>query len=745
MPVKHYLAIIILIVFVMKATAQQNVSLIPLPEKLVVSEGEFFFTQNTKILAEPELSHLSVYLNQQITALVKEPNTSNNTSFFGKVELRLNKTAAKDLTESYILLVDNNEIVIEAPEEVGLFRGVQTLLQLISNSLADNPHELPIFPCLEIKDAARFSWRGLNLDCGRHFMTKDFIKRYIDILARYKFNILHWHLTEDQGWRIEIKKYPKLTSIGAWRKEADGKIYGGYYTQEEIREIVEYAQSRYITIVPEIEMPGHSLASLASYPENSCTGGPFEVGTVWGVMKDVYCAGNDSTFSFLQNILDEVTSLFPGEYIHIGGDEVPKDRWKVCEKCQARIKSEGLKDERELQTYFIKRISEYLALKGKKIIGWDEILEGGLAPGATVQSWQSFQGAVEAAKQNHFAVSSPAQFTYLNRDADDLDIKACYSFEPIPDNITEAESKYILGSEANLWTENAPQETVDGKLFPRILALAEVFWTKKEKKNYEDFYSRLQKHYKVLSLSNIDYGRESKAILYSTKFDNEKKEFSITLKPGQNDLKIFYTIDGSYPDNNSQQYSAPISINSSSTLKAVASKFDHLIGNPIELSFSLHKALNKSVSISNKFSNQYSAKGIETILDGVRGTKNFRDGNWQGYEAVDFDAVVDLGEMKNISKVSLGCLQESNSWIFMPTQLEFSVSKDGNSFSKVATVINEVPQKTPELIVKDFTASFEEQSVRYVRVVAKNVGRCPAWHSGAGGKCWLFVDELIVE
>ncbi len=745
MRIKHYLAIVTLIVFVMKTTAQQSVSLIPFPEKVVVSEGEFVFAPNTKIIAEPKLSHLIVYFNQQITSLVKASYNSSNTNPLGKVELRLKKNAAKDLPESYNLLVDKNKIVIEATEEVGLFRGVQTLLQLISNSLADNSDEPPAIPCLEIHDAARFSWRGLNLDCGRHFMTKDFIKRYIDILARYKFNILHWHLTEDQGWRIEIKKYPKLTSVGAWRKEADGTIYGGYYTQEDIREIVEYAQSRYITIVPEIEMPGHSLASLASYPENSCTGGPFEVGTVWGVMKDVYCAGNDSTFTFLQNILDEVTSLFPGEYIHIGGDEVPKDRWKVCEKCQTRIKIEGLKDEKELQTYFIKRISAYLALKGKKIIGWDEILEGGLAAGATVQSWQSFQGAVEAAKQNHFAVSSPAQFTYLNRDADDLDIKACYSFDPIPENITEAESKYILGSEANLWTENAPQETVDSKLFPRILALAEVFWTKKERKNYEDFYSRLQKHYKVLSLSNIDYGRESKAILYSTKFDNEKKEFSISLKPGQNDLKIFYTTDGSNPDKNSQQYSTPISIKASSTLKAVASKYDHLIGNPIELSFSLHKALNKSISIANKFSEQYPEKGNETILDGVRGTKNFRDGNWQGYEAVDFDAVVDLGEMKNISKVSLGCLQESNSWIFMPTQLEHFISKDGKSFLKVATVINDVPQKTPELIVKDFTASFEDQSVRYVRVVAKNVGRCPAWHSGAGGKCWLFVDELIVE
>lgn len=731
--------------FSYKSYAQEKLSLIPCPEKIVYSNGEFLFSSNVTVEADEHLSSIKFYLKDQITSLITASEKFKKKAGVetGRVVLRIKYETDEKSKGQYKIFITEKLVTIEAPHEMGIFYGAQTLLQMIANSIAAG-EELRI-PCAQIEDSTRFSWRGLNLDCGRHFMSADFIKRYIDILARYKFNVLHWHLTEDQGWRIEIKKYPKLTSVGAWRKEADGTIYGGFYTQKEIKEIVEYAKSRFVTIVPEIEMPGHSLASLAAYPQNSCTGGPFEVGTVWGVMKDVYCAGKDSTFLFLKNILDEVISLFPGEYIHIGGDEVPKDRWKACVKCQDRIKGEGLRDEKELQTYFIKRISDYLASKGKKIIGWDEILEGGLTPGATVQSWQSFKGAVEAAKQKHFTISSPAQFTYLNRDADDLDTRACYSFNPIPEELNKEESKYVLGSEANLWTENAPQETVDSKLFPRILALAEVFWTKKEKKNYDEFYARLQDHYQILSLYNIYYGRESKAIIHNTKFDNAKNEFRISLKPGQDNLEIFYTVDGTEPNKNSKQYSDPICVKESVTLKAAASKYNHIIGNPIELAFSFHKGLNKSLQLANRYSEQYSAIGINTTLDGVRGTKNFRDGNWQGFEEVDYNSAVDLGEEKSISRISLGCLQEANSWIFMPSAVEYFVSKDGVNFTKVGSVVNDVPQKTPELITKDFKCSFVEQSARFVKVIAKNVGRCPAWHSGAGGKSWLFVDELIIE
>ena len=736
------LLLIALFAFAGDINAQFN--LIPKPQNIHPVKADFLLSGNTIIDSPPELETLKNYLSNQLKEVSGIILNNKKASAKNRITLQLINPAAGTNEESYNLSVHSDTLLISASKEVGLFRGIQTLVQLLPVDSKKTTNSVGVPGC-EISDSPRFGWRGLNLDCGRHFMTKDFIKRYIDILARYKFNVFHWHLTEDQGWRIEIKKYPKLTSIGAWRKEIDGTIYGGYYTRDDIREIVAYAQSRFITVVPEIEMPGHCLASLASYPENSCTGGPFEVGTQWGVMKDVYCAGNDSTFIFLENILDEVTQLFPGEYIHIGGDEVPKDRWKVCPKCQARIKNENLKDEQELQAYFIKRISDYLASKGKKIIGWDEILEGGLAPGAVVQSWNSFNGAVEAAEQKHFSVSSPASHTYLNVDADNLELRACYSFDPVPQELNTEEAKYILGSEANMWTEQAPQETIDSKLFPRILALAEVFWTNKENKNYDDFYSRLQNHYDRLSSEGIKYGRESKAILYSSIFNEKKNEFTVTLKPGQKDLKIFYTTDGNDPEFSSRVYHSPIVIKKSTVLKASPVKKNNFVGNPVSLAFTIHKALNSKLAVKDPFSERYSAGGLGALVNGVRGTNNFHDGQWQGYEEVNFNCTADLGANKNISTISLGCLQDATSWIFFPASVEFFVSSDNINFKSVGIVRNDIPQNTPDAMLHDFFVTFKKTSARYINVLAENVGRCPAWHPGAGGKCWVFIDELIVE
>lgn len=721
---------------------QAQPTLIPKPQKIELLKGGFTLSKITVLQSPQQLVELNDYLYDQIrelSGIVLSKNIVENSNL---IILQIVPRTNEISDEAYTISVNTKQIIISASRDVGLFRGIQTLLQLIPVPTSDTKI---IIPCCDISDSPRFSWRGLNLDCGRHFMTKDFIKRYIDILAHYKFNIFHWHLTEDQGWRIEIKKYPKLTSVGAWRKEVDGTVYGGFYSQEDIKEIVNYAKSRFITIVPEIEMPGHCLASLASYPENSCTGGPFEVGTQWGVMKDVYCAGNDSTFIFLQNILDEVTELFPGEYIHIGGDEVPKDGWKACSKCQLRIKEEGLKDEKELQTYFIKRISNYLAIKEKKIIGWDEILEGGLAPGATVQSWNSFNGAVEAARQKHYSISSPASHTYLNVDADNLEMRACYSFDPVPQELTREESKYVMGSEANMWTEHAPQETIDSKLFPRLLALAEVFWTNKENKNYDEFHSRITNHYERLLANGIQYGREAKTIIYKSEYDEQKKEFTISLTPGQADLTIYYTIDGSEPNINSKIYNKPVLIKSTKTLKASAAIKNHFVGSSISLAFTLHKALDSKISVMNPFSERYTAGGLNSLIDGIRGTNNFRDGQWQGYEEVDFNSTIDLGSVEEISKLTLGCLQDASSWIFLPTQVEFYISIDNINFQHVRTVINDVPQKTSDAILKDFSIGFNKTTARYIKVIAKNVKRCPAWHPGAGGKCWVFVDEIIVE
>jgi hexosaminidase len=724
---------------------EKRAPLIPSPDHVEWLPGIFSLSAKTTIvypngkLSSYFLSKVQTFtgVKLQINSLIGSQN---------KIIFQIGGQPDSLIKESYTLRVSEHKVEIAASDEEGLFRGMQTFFQLIPASAKMKKENTTVdIPYCNITDKPKFSWRGFNFDCCRHFMTKDFIKRYIDILAYYKFNVLHWHLTEDQGWRIQIKKYPKLTEIGAWRKEGDGSMYGGFYTQEEIQEIVAYAHDRFITVVPEIEMPGHSLASLASYPENSCTGGPFEVTNIWGVHKDIYCAGRDSTFEFLQNILDEIIEIFPGKYIHIGGDEAPKDRWKNCSKCQARIKAEGLKDEHELQSYFIKRISSYLHSKGKVIIGWDEILEGGLAADAIVQSWQSFQGTVAAVKLGHSTICSPASHTYLNADPENLDLRIAYSFNPVPDELSAEEAKYVIGSEANLWTEQAPQETVDDKLFPRILALSEVFWNNPRNKNYDEFYSRVQQTYDDLSALGIQYGRESKVMTPSTTYDSNKKEFTVNIIQGQKDIDIRYTINGRQPDSNSTLYTTPIKINKTSSVSIAAFKNNHNIGKQYTLTFDFHKALNAKILLKNPYDERYRAGGETGLIDGVRGTNDFRDGLWQGYEGVDFEGIIDLGTEKDISKVAPRFFFDSNSWIFLPVKVEISLAIDNIHYSDPKTILNTMQQKSSDILLKDFTAEFNIQKARYIKVKAESIKKCPEWHPGAGAPAWLFIDEIRVE
>lgn len=717
--------------------------LIPYPERIILKEGLFKLSNSTAVICKDEF--IKNYFTEKMMEFTGIQLT-NSKKGKNKIILTVDNSSLKNNKESYKITIEKDAITVVGKTKEGLFRGIQTIFQLIPPEIKIK-HDGSTFnfiTCI-IEDSPRFTWRGLNLDCSRHFMSKDFIKRYIDILAYYKFNTLHWHLTDDQGWRIEIKKYPKLTEIGAWRKEADGSIYGGYYTQEDIKEIVEYAKSRFINVVPEIEMPGHCLASLASYPENSCTGGPFEVTNLWGVMKDVYCAGRDSTFYFLEDILDEVIQLFPGEYIHIGGDEVLKDRWKACPRCQERIKKVGLKDEHELQSYFVQRIVNYLESKNKKAIGWDEILEGGLAKGAIVQSWQGYKGAIEAAKQNHYTICSPTAYTYLNYDPDNLDLQTAYSFEPIPEELNNEQKKFILGGEANLWTEYAPQETVDSKLFPRILALAEVFWTPFQNKNYDNFYKRLQATYSDLNALGIQYGRESKIITYSINYDETNNKFVLTITPNQKNLQIRYTLNGTSLDTNSYLYEKPIIINKTTKVTVGGFLGNHFINKKLEFSFAIHKALKGNVNYINDYDARYRANGNQTLIDGIRGTNDFHDGLWQGFEGKDFEVIIDLTKEKEISRVIPRFFLNVNSWVFLPSKLEISLSNDGINFYDKKIIVNDIPQKTSEITTQDFTAEFNNAKARYIKVFAENIKRCPDWHPGAGDKTWLFIDEIVVE
>ena len=512
---------------------------VPRPVKLEPQEGRFLFTPDTRIVCYPDNAELK-QIGTFFSDLLKQPagfsmavmNAGSDGSDPNTLFLALDTTLTLN-DEGYLLDITTRAIEVKAKSSRGIFYAIQTLRQLLPPQVEGQEKmdaaDLSV-PCVRIEDQPRFPYRGLHLDVGRHFFPKEFILRYLDLMALYKFNTFHWHLTEDQGWRIEIKKYPKLTQTGSCRKETvvghwkskgeneyDGKEYCGYYTQEDVKEVVAHAKDLYITVIPEIEMPGHSLAALASYPSLGCTGGPYEVATHWGVFKDIYCAGNDSTFKFLEDVLTEVMDLFPSHYIHIGGDEAPKDRWKKCPKCQARIKAEGLKDEHELQSYFIRRIEKFLNAHGRDIIGWDEILEGGLAPNATVMSWRGIKGGIAAAKQHHDVIMTPTNYCYLDYYQGDkekeplaiggfLPLEKVYAYEPVPEELTSEEAKYILGAQGNVWTEYMPTEDiVEYMVYPRACALSEVAWTLPQEKNYEDFLARLKGNLEHLKVMGVKY------------------------------------------------------------------------------------------------------------------------------------------------------------------------------------------------------------------------------------------------
>jgi hexosaminidase len=507
------------------------VSIVPQPVALSVANNYFILNDTVTISANltEELSVVSFLIDFFKTQNVHTKITNDTVA-----DITFRSFVSDNyLPEGYYHMVVNAEGVdIFSTSASGLFYGTQSLMQLIVQEKKDWQ-----VPYLTLTDFPRFSWRGLHLDVSRHFFPVDFVKRYIDLMARYKFNTFHWHLTEDQGWRIEIKKYPKLQEVAAYRKETlighysaqphqfDGQRYGGYYTQEEIKEVVAYAAERFVTIVPEIEMPGHALAALSAYPHLGCTGGPYETATLWGVFDDVYCAGKESTFTFLEDVLDEVIELFPGQYIHIGGDECPKTRWKECAQCQKRMKVEGLSDEHELQSYFIQRIEKYLNARGKKIIGWDEILEGGLAPNAAVMSWRGEEGGIAAAKAGHDVVMTPGFALYFDHYQGDpqnepvaiggnTPLKKVYSYEPIPASLAQDEQRFILGAQANVWTEYIKTpEHVEYMTYPRALALAEVVWSPKEARDWTSFVNRLTHQYVLLERQKVNFRKPTEAEL----------------------------------------------------------------------------------------------------------------------------------------------------------------------------------------------------------------------------------------
>ena len=713
---------------------KDEITIIPHPkESLILSS--YFNLDNFNVYADKNSTAIAELL---IIELNKLDYTSDSIILFEdpikdfSINLLIDSSIST-YTEYYDLEINKNFILIRGSDREGLIHGIYSLIQLIPRSSGIDDSKLA---CVIIKDYPEFKWRGLLLDCCRHFMSIDFVKRYIDLLAYHKMNVLHWHLTEDQGWRVEIEKYPKLTDIGAWRKEKDGSVYGGFYTKEQIKEVVNYAYHRGVNIVPEIELPGHSVAALAAHPEYSCTGGPFEVETDWGVFKDIYCAGNDSTFVFLENVLDEIIELFPSEYIHIGGDEAPKYRWENCSKCKKRIQDENLQDTHELQSYFIQRIENYISSKGKKLIGWDEILDGGLAQGATVQSWRGFNGASEAAKAGHDAIVSPTSHAYFDYDLDAIDLEKVYNFDPIPTDVPNDKVKHIIGGECNMWSERAPQNTIDSKVFPRLLAMSEVLWDYPTIRDYNLFYERVQAHYKRLDFLGVNYGLETQPIDMNSEY--EDGHFYVTLNKGVKDLKLFYQIN----QDETVLYDSTFIISESANIKTWAIKNDVSYGDSLEIELYEHKGLDARIGNLKVYSKTYDGGGDDAIVNGLRGGLNFRDGHWQGYFGTDFEATITLDSIQRIDSVISSFYQYNLSWIFMPKQILVYTSVDGDNYYKRAKLSPSISVKQEGQFFEEFVLTFPEVEAKHVKIKALNYGVCPDWHPAAGSKSWLFVDEV---
>jgi hexosaminidase len=747
--------------------AQKSV-IIPQPVSLQFTTGNFIIDNNTAVKfnkTDKALQEAAAFFKSAINNIsgIELPNNivKNKT-----IELKfINNEELGD--EGYLLHITPASIQIAANKKAGIIYGMQSLFQTLP---AIRTNAALSIPCMEIKDYPRFKWRGMHLDVCRHFFGPEFVKEYINLLASYKMNTFHWHLVDDQGWRIEIKKYPLLTKIGAWRvdetdkvwgdrpqaKEGEEATYGGYYTQEQIKDIIKYAAERNVTIIPEIEMPGHVASAIAAYPQLSCTQQPqlpLTGGDYTGISSN-YCAGNDSVFLFLQNVLTEVINLFPSKYIHIGGDEVDKGPWKKCPRCQARIKAEGLKNEEELQSYFVKRIEKFIVSKGSKMIGWDEILEGGLAPEATVMSWRGEAGGIQAAKMGHDVVMTPGSPLYFDHyqagpEGEPLAIggmntlKQVYDYEPIPKELDATQAKFVLGAQANLWAEYITKPAqVEYMVLPRMLALAEVVWSPKETRNWQSFSERLQTQFRAFEQKGLNYCEGNFTV--GIKPVSENGKLSVALSTEALNGEIYYTTDGSLPTKESLKYTAPFSITSSTTVKAVTILNGKVMGLiPAEQSFVMHKAIGKNVTYSNPVSKYYLADGPNTLTDGVRG-KYAVGKYWHGFSGKDMIATIDLGDEKNITTISLGCLQHYDDWIFMPSSVKFEISIDGKTFIEMQTIRNTVSVNDKNSTIKDFTATFAEQKARFIRVTATNTV-CPKGHSGEGKPAWIFVDEIVVN
>lgn len=747
------------------------VKIIPAPVSVKSLKGEFTITAATKVIVFPSnaeaLAVASLFTDRldSVSGFVIKPHTSDAMKKVAKNSILfsiINDGALGD--EGYRLVVEKENVVVSANSAKGLFYGIQSMLQLLPPQIM-SPSKVTgaiwKMECVKVMDKPRFGYRGMHLDVGRHFMPADFIKKYIDILSMFKMNTFHWHLTEDQGWRIEIKQYPKLTTIGSIRaetvvghagnsKQYDGVPHGGFYTQEQIKDIVAYAATRFITIIPEIEMPGHSLGVLSGYPQLGCTGGPYKVATTFGVFDDILCAGNDSTFIFLQNVLDEVMNLFPSKYIHIGGDEAPKARWHECPKCQARMKTEGLKDEHELQSYFIKRIEKYVVSKGRRIIGWDEILEGGLAPEATVMSWRGMDGGVAAARQKHDVIMSSNSHLYFDHYQADpateqlaiggyLTLKKVYSLEPVPEQLNTEEAKHILGAQGQIWTEYMKTpEYVEYMLLPRMLALSEVVWTPREDRDYASFTSRLDNSLKRLGIMGINYSQGSFRIEIEAKANKEGDKISVNLMAERANMLIRYTLDGNLATAGSEVVNGPLVFHKRTPLIAGVFNEGQLKDVMLNRFVEPHKAAYADVLVKRKDKPDAKPFTLPGIVDGFSGSSESDQLVWNSLQGKDIEITIDLKKAQQLKDIEFNFMTDKTKMLVNPTSVEIQVSDDNTTFVPVTGVKNNLTADYMGNGLVKYSATLGAAKVKYVRLNIKAESVTPRDPR-------MLVDEIIVR
>ena len=751
-----------------RVVADYNV--IPQVQNLSVKDGDVYvFDSSRKLVYDNQDSRRSLELfAQDLEELVGiRPSVAAGTSEDAKDNVYFTLGLQDGRKEAYSINVSSDGILVRAVSPEGIYRATRTLLKSVGTEKTSSVE----FPSAEVSDWPRFGYRGLMLDVSRHFSDVEMVKRTIDMLALHQLNIFHWHLTDDQGWRIEIKSHPELTEVGAWRDDTvvgrylggtdyptDGKRHGGFYTQEQIREIVAYAKERYIEIIPEIDLPGHTSAVLAAYPQLGCEDKEYKVANRWGVIRDVLCAGNPASLDLFKDIMDEVCDLFPGKYIHLGGDECVKDRWKACPKCQKKIEELGLKDvgryskEDYLQSWFMGEVASYVQSKGKRVIGWDEILEGVPMDDSVIMSWRGTEGGITAARMGHDVVMTPTSDMYFDQSqtlASQLEeipvggfinVMKVYSYEPLPASLTPEQQKHILGCQANVWCEYMPEERIrQYQMLPRLAALSEVQWTMPERKNYKDFLKRLPKMLSIYDHYGYNYAKHIFDVACSYSVNVEKGSLEVSLSTLGND-PIYYTLDGTSPQTKKAMLydDTPIVISSPSELKVSVLRNGKFTKEETLFKLDCNKATFKKVNISTTLNIMQAHLPHEILTDGIIGSLRCDDYRWMSCTG-RMSLILDLGKSESFSRIGWVALNSQSENILVPQNVKIQISEDGKQYCTILD-IEKNHEIQAEQSVERISEEVGAQTARYIKMDFDSYK-----YPDKTSPSWVFLSELIVE